>query len=113
MNPFVRRRFPNFDERVHREFHPEIGTPRRKRFLEAMLRCGLVKVAEPFSRWLLGWHLRRKLWAVSPQSPSDVLLEPQRLKLHLRSHKKQVLDRTEDSHSVSRLLAPAVHDGEK
>jgi len=113
MNPFVRKRFPNFDERVHREFRPEISAPRRKRFLEAMLRCGVVQVAEPLSRWLLGWHLLRKLRAALPQSTSDVLLEPQRLKLHLRSHKKQVLDRTEDSHSVSRLLAPAVHDGEK
>ena len=91
MNPFVRRLFPNFEPRRHRDMYAEIETPRWKGLLEGVLRLGPVQAMERISRAVLGRHLRRKLQAVSRTSQSDVFLEPKRLKLHLRSHREAIL----------------------
>src|SRR5262249_20693764 len=52
-NPFVRRRFPNFDPRFHRDRYTEIEAVRGKRFIERLLRMGPVQVLERFSRLVL------------------------------------------------------------
>jgi glycosyltransferase involved in cell wall biosynthesis len=93
LNPFVRRRFPQFDARRNRESYSEIPTGRIKSILEIVLRCGAVQLLEPFSRLVLGRHLRRKAQQASVMGDCDVLIEPQRLKLHLHSHKKRVLEK--------------------
>jgi hypothetical protein len=93
LNPFVRRRFPQFDAHRNRESYSEVLTGRIKSGLEVVLRCGVVQLLEPLSRLVLGRHLRRKAQKASAMGDSDVLIEPQRLKLHLHSHKKRVLEK--------------------
>jgi hypothetical protein len=87
-NPFVTRWFPNFEPSRHRNLYPEIQPSGSKRTLERVLRMGLVQIVERLSRALLGPYLKGKI-----ERESDVLLEPRRLKLHLRSHKTEVLQR--------------------
>jgi len=91
-NSFVRTYFPNFERRVHREMYPEIRPSRTQKLFEAVLRCGAVQVGETLSRWLLGKHLRRKADQASARGIVDVLLERRRLKLHMNSHKQEVLE---------------------
>ena len=86
-NPFVSLRFPNFNPSSHRDVYPEIQAAGSKRLLERILNFGAAQVIERFSRLVLGWYLARK---INPFS--DVRLDPHRLKLHLHSHKQQVLD---------------------
>jgi len=88
LNPFVKRWFPNFDLARHRGFYPEIRPAKSKRIFESALRLGPVQILERVARALLRPYLARKI-----QPGSDVLLDPRRLKLHLRSHKKEVLER--------------------
>jgi hypothetical protein len=85
-NPFVKRWFPNFNPSRHRNFYPEIEISRLKLALEKILGAGPVQILERLSRAILKPYLSRKI-----QPESDVLLEPRRLKLHLRSHKQEVL----------------------
>jgi glycosyltransferase involved in cell wall biosynthesis len=87
-NPFVRRWFPNFEPSRHRDFYQEIQPSRSKRAFETVLRLGAIQFLERLSRVLLRSYLRGKI-----ERESDVLLEPRRLKLHLRSHKQDVLQR--------------------
>ena len=86
-NPFIRRRFPNFDSRRHREMYPEIEVGRGKQVFERVLR-GPVRILELLSRLVLGPHLSRKR-----TRESEVCLDTRRLKLHLRSHKPAILDK--------------------
>ena len=87
-NPFVRRRFPNFDAQRHRELYPEIQIGQGKRLLEAVLRLGPAQLLERVARFVLGRYLSRK------RTPdSEVHLDPRRLKLHLHSHKPAVLEK--------------------
>jgi hypothetical protein len=86
-NSFVSRSFPNFDAAGHRDAYAEIKPYRSKRFLEAVLRFGPVQVLDWFSQFVVGRYLSGKINATS-----DVLLDRRRLKLHLHSHKKAVLD---------------------
>jgi hypothetical protein len=90
MNPFVQRCFPNFESSSHRRTYPELRPKPYKRILEAILRFGPIQILERISRFLLGKYLGRK---TAIESVSDVLLEPRRLKLHLRSHKLEVLSK--------------------
>jgi len=90
-NPFVRRHFPNFAPGNHRNVYPEVQPSSLKRWLEGGLRWGPVWLLERISRALLGWHFRRKLRALSPVTDCDVLIEPQRLKLHFNNHRNAVL----------------------
>jgi hypothetical protein len=87
-NPFVRRWFPNFEPARHRNFYPEIQPSGSKQTFERVLRMGAVQIVERLSRALLRPYLKGKI-----ERESDVLLEPRRLKLHLRSHKNEVLQR--------------------
>jgi len=91
MNSFVRTRFPNFNPQVHRQVYPEIEPSKAKGLIEAVLRCGPVQILEQLSRWLLGTYLRRKADQASLTGTVDVLLERRRLKLHMNSHKQDVL----------------------
>ena len=92
VNPFVRGHFPNFDRANHREVYAEIQASPLKRVLEGCLRLGPAWLLERFCRVALGWHLRRKLRAArSVKEDCDVLLEPQRLKLHFNDHRNTVL----------------------
>ncbi len=92
-NPFVRRCYPNAG-RGYLELPVEW---RRSRLLDAMKRTlELVfelpsPLIEAVCRRLYGWHLRRRsrLW----QSPDQVRLQSDYLKLHTRSHRQSVLER--------------------
>ncbi len=88
MNPFIRRRFPNFDPARHRNSFAEISAAPFKRPLELFLRFGAVQILERFSRLILRSHFLRKT-----ENESDVQLDSRRLKLHLRSHKRPILNR--------------------
>ncbi len=88
-NPFVTRCFPNFDSKRHRDVYPEIKAGRSKRLFEMVLRLGPAQALERFSRVILGRYLAKKV-----NDKSDVQLDPRRLKLHLYSHKRAVLDAT-------------------
>jgi hypothetical protein len=85
-NPFIKRLLPNFDVISHRESYPEIKPGRGKKVIEKILRMGPIQILERLSRIVLGRHLRRQL-----RPESDVVLDPRRLKLHLRSHKNDLL----------------------
>jgi len=86
-NPFISRFFPNFDPATHREVYPELTTSWTKRLIEGLLQLGPVQVLERITRFVLGRYLSSK---VNPHS--DVQMDRRRLKLHLYSHKKSVLD---------------------
>jgi hypothetical protein len=85
-NPFISRCFPNFDAARHRNIYPEIEVPKAKQFLEVLLRMGPIQIVERLSRKILGRYLARKV-----SRESDVQLDARRLKLHLHSHKQDVL----------------------
>jgi hypothetical protein len=85
-NPFIKRLLPNFDAKRHRERYPEIKPGRGKRVVEKILRLGPIQVLERLSRTVLGRYLSGKM-----NSQSDVVLDRHRLKLHLRSHKQDLL----------------------
>lgn len=85
-NPFIKRLLPNFEVERHRECYPEIKPRRGKQAVERILRLGPVQILERLSRMVLGRYLSRKM-----NSESDVVLDRHRLKLHLRSHKQDLL----------------------
>ncbi len=87
MNPFVRRRFPNFQPGHHRDMYPEIETGRLKHVLEAVLRLGPIQVVERFSRFVLAPYLSKKR-----TRESELHLDRRRLKLHLHGHRANVLE---------------------
>jgi len=87
-NPFIKRWFPNFQPHRHREFYPELQAGRSKRGLEAILRCGLIQIIEYGSRAVL-----RRYHSGKVNSESDVVMDARRLKLHLRSHKRDLVNR--------------------
>ena len=89
-NPFVRERFPNFDPSKHRSVYPEIQSSKLKRILETVLRCGPIQVLERLSRMILRRHLEAKATRAA-----DVIFDARRLKLHMNSHKSDVLARSE------------------
>lgn len=92
-NPFITRFYPNG---VRARPRPSF-TVRRTRGLDAMKTVlewilGLPSpLVEAACRRLYGWHLRRR--AGSWQSPDQVRLQSDYLKLHTRSHRHSVLDR--------------------
>jgi hypothetical protein len=95
MNPFVYRQFPNFDPNRHREAYPELRPRSFKRWTEALLFAGPIQVLERMSRIVLRPHLKKKVC-----EGSDVQLDPRRLKLHLRSHKFEILNAEHPLESV-------------
>lgn len=100
MNRFVYHCFPNFEVSRSQDYYPELKPAARKWLLEAVLRIGPVQILERFSRKVLGRYLSRKI-----THESDVQLDPRRLKLHLRSHKKAILNRQLKAALVSRFDA--------
>ena len=92
-NPFVRRLYPNA-----LAWHPHrlVDLPERgllqslKRGLELVLAVPSPLI-ERACRRLYGWYLRRR--AGGWRSPEQVMLDPDVLKLHTRSHRHSVLDR--------------------
>ena len=92
-NPFVRRLYPNaLAWHPHRLVDlPERGLlPSLKRGLELVLALPSPLI-ERACRRLYGWYLRRR--AGGWRSPEQVMLDPDVLKLHTRSHRHSVLDR--------------------
>jgi hypothetical protein len=106
INPFVRRSFPNFQPSQHRERYPELQPKFYKAKLETLLRFGPIQVLERISRLMLGRYLRRKTREAATEGETDVQLDRRRLKLHLRTHKRNVLAHL----AGSRPLAPAAKD---
>jgi hypothetical protein len=85
-NPFIKQRLPNADMSRQRECYPEISGRRGKRVLERVLRAGIIQAFERLSRIVLRKYLTGKL-----NPDSDVVMNPHTLKLHLHSHKRDLL----------------------
>ena len=66
------------------------GTARLKSVVEQVCRIPAAAI-EILCRRAYTWHLRRR--AAFWQSPGQVRLEPDCLKLHTRSHRRSILDR--------------------
>lgn len=88
-NPFVARCYPNAGPATTASVGRE---SRAKRALESLLRLPSPAI-EAGSRALYGWYLKRR--ARSWQSPEQVRLRPDYLKLHTRSHRESILVRFE------------------
>jgi hypothetical protein len=95
VNPFVHRRFPNFDPTRHRDVYSEIQPKAFKSWAEAALFAGPIQLLERVSRAILRPYLKRKV-----KQGSDVQLDPRRLKLHLQSHKSEILSGAHPLESV-------------
>ncbi len=93
-NPFVKRFYPNLPAQPSAEFL--LRQPRVLRAMKPLAETVLAPIApliETVCRRAYLWHLRRKatLW----QSPEQVRLQPDYLKLHTHSHRHAVLERFE------------------
>jgi hypothetical protein len=91
-NPFVKRFYPNRSARPSSDFllPPRPVLSACKSLLETVLRP-VAPLIEGICRRLYAWHLRRK--SSSWQSPEQVRLQADYLKLHTRSHRHRVLER--------------------
>jgi hypothetical protein len=92
-NPFVARSYPNSGTRGPEAPLVDVrsrGLALVKRAMETILSAPSPLV-ESVCRRAYAWHLRRR--AGSWQSPDQVLLQSDYLKLHTRSHRHTVLDR--------------------
>jgi hypothetical protein len=93
-NAFVHRFYPNRGR--HRDAGFELARgpalERAQRVLELLMTPALPAI-ESMCRRLYAWHLRRR--SSSWQSPEQVQLGPDSLKLHTRSHRESVLQRFE------------------
>jgi glycosyltransferase involved in cell wall biosynthesis len=85
-NPFIKQKLPNADLSRQREWYPENSGRRGKSLLEAILRGGIIQAFERLSRIVLRKYLMGKT-----NSDSDVVMNPHTLKLHLHSHKRDLL----------------------
>lgn len=81
-NPFVREFYPNFTVGQLRDSRPKTQHPRPK-----------TPLFERVSRWIYGRHLKGK--SATWQSRDQVRLEPECLKLHTSSHRRETLARYE------------------
>jgi hypothetical protein len=94
-NPFVQRYYPNWRGQIDESFVVPLGTalPTVKRASERLLTWA-VPLLESVCRHSYARHLRRRsgTW----QSPDQVQLKPDYLKLHSRSHRHSVLERFEE-----------------
>jgi hypothetical protein len=91
-NPFVASFYPNCraPETTAFGFAQSPLTVRVKSTVERVCRIPAAAL-EIVSRRAYGWHLRRR--AASWQSPGQVRLDADYLKLHTRSHRRSILDR--------------------
>jgi hypothetical protein len=94
-NPFVQRFYPNRPRHGSGGFAVTLGRGLTilKRRVEWLLTVPLPMV-ESVCRRTYGWHLRRR--SRSWQSPEQVQLRPEYLKLHTKSHRRSVLERFDD-----------------
>ena len=109
-NSFVRQFYPNFVVA-----DPKTSRPQDlKTLLERVLSLGLASLFEKAARWIYGRHLARK--SATWLSRDQVRLEPECLKLHTSSHRRDTLTRYEAaidaamrraSHPGSQLVASA------
>ena len=90
-NPFVRTFYPNF-EAGHQAVGPPSGR-RAIRAFERVVNIGIAPLIERAARWIYGRHLARR--SASWQSRDQVRLEPECLKLHTSSHRRETLMRYE------------------
>jgi hypothetical protein len=88
-NHFVERFYPNFVPRPVTE-HTPLGS-----FIETLLNLTVGPIAERLCRWLYRSHLRRR--AHTWKSREQVRLEPECLKLHTSSHRREVMERFEQA----------------
>ena len=104
-NPFVARFYPNAptSPRMPADV-PPAALSGIKRILELALRLP-APIIEAVCRRLYAWHLRRR--AGSWQSPDQVQLRPDYLKLHTQSHRQSVLARFDTA------VARACRDAER
>lgn len=95
-NPFVYTFYPNFHEAASRSLAVRwpAGFLHAKSALEIVLRAPSA-LAETVCGTVYRWHLLRR--AASWQSPEQVRLQPDCLKLHTHSHRRDVMERFERS----------------
>jgi len=95
-NPFIASFYPN-SRAPEKPAFGFVQRPLIARIKAAVERVGRMPAAalEMICRRAYGWHLRRR--APSWQSPGQVRLEPDCLKLHTRSHRQSILDRFSDA----------------
>lgn len=86
-NRFVERFYPNFTRR------PLGPTPRPPSWIEAVFNYSVGPLVEHLCRVVYRLHLRRR--AHTWKSRDQVRLEPECLKLHTRSHRREVMERFE------------------
>ncbi len=122
LNPFVGRRFPNFDPVKRRNFYGEIEDSWLKDVLESALRFGPIQVLEAGSWWVFRRYLERKWRHADERGETAVLLGRKWIKLHLHSHKETVLRRMADvgadwepsaRDTGTRIIAPAPEESQK
>src|SRR5262249_40380941 len=89
-NPFVARYYPNFHPGVPRPSRSAAVLERAKRLVEVLL-TPISAPLETVCRWAYRWYLRRG--AGSWQSPDQVRLQADCLKLHTQSHRRSILER--------------------
>jgi hypothetical protein len=91
-NPFVTEVYPNFRPSASTAFGfgDRTAWARVKAAVEWLLYAPSI-AGEAMCRLAYGWHLRRR--APSWQSPEQVRLETDCLKLHTRSHRRSILER--------------------
>ncbi len=111
-NPFVRRYYPNFRPAEPAGGRGPSAADRLKAAIEVVL-SGPSRLVEAACRRAYTWHLRRR--SGSWQSPEQVRLQPDYLKLHTRSHRQHILDRfdlaVEHALDRARRLAEAATTG--
>ena len=98
-NPFVRAYYPNFatgqqaDGPTGEQVNKPTGLLANRTLLERFLNAGFAPLLERASRWIYRRHLARK--SATWQSRDQVRLEPECLKLHTSSHRRETLMRHE------------------
>jgi hypothetical protein len=90
-NRFVERFYPNF--RARPVVGPGVNRPWILGAIETLLDWTLAPLYERACRALYGWHLRRR--AHTWRSRDQVRLEPECLKLHTHSHRREVMEQFE------------------
>ncbi len=98
-NRFIERFYPNFRPRNigGRDFSPAVSTVRgaltARAALESVLDWTIAPLYERVCRFVYGRHLRRR--AHTWRSRDQVRLEPECLKLHTSSHRREVMEKFE------------------
>jgi hypothetical protein len=111
-NPFVADFYPNChasEITTAFGFEQSALTMRVKSAVEWVCRIPAAAI-EVVCRRAYGWHLRRR--AASWQSPGQVRLDTDCLKLHTRSHRQSILERFSAAMTEAMEVAATDHDGQ-